>query len=198
MSRWQDLTGGTTGAEYAARLERLAATGRDMHGEASLCARLAAPGARILDAGCGTGRVAIRLAELGYDCMGVDLDESMLAEARRVAPGLTWLHADLATLSLEPGGFDLVVAAGNVVPLLAAGTESATVAHLADGLRPGGRLVAGFGLDAAHLPLASAPVDLASYDAWCDAAGLTLEQRFATWDGVPYDGGGYAVSIHRR
>ncbi len=198
MSRWQDLTGGITGADYAARIERLAATGRDMHGEASLCARLVSPGARILDAGCGTGRVAIRLAELGYDCVGVDLDESMLAEARRAAPGLTWLHADLATLSLESGGFDLVVAAGNVVPLLAAGTEAATVAHLAAAMRPGGRLVAGFGLDAAHLPLASAPVDLASYDAWCVAAGLTLEQRYATWDRAPYDGGGYAVNIHRR
>ncbi len=198
MSRWQDLTGGTTGAEYAARIERLAATGRDMHGEASLCARLVSPGARILDAGCGTGRVAIRLAQLGYDCVGVDLDKSMLAEARRAAPELTWLHADLATVSLEPGGFDLVVAAGNVVPLLAAGTEAATVAQLAAALRPGGLLVTGFGLDATHLPLAAAPVDLASYDEWCAAAGLTLQERFATWDGAPYDVGGYAVTIHRR
>jgi SAM-dependent methyltransferase len=197
MSRWNDLTGGGGGARYASRFARLAATGRDMHGEASLCASLVPPGARILDAGCGTGRVAIRLAELGFDCVGVDLDASMLAEARRAAPDLPWFEADLATLTLHPGDFDLVVAAGNVVPLLAAGTEPAAVARLAAQLRPGGLLVAGFGLDAAHLPLPSAPVDLPGYDAWCTDAGLSLVHRLATWDGVPYDGGGYAVSIHR-
>jgi SAM-dependent methyltransferase len=197
MSRWNDLTGGDAGAGYASRFARLAATGADVHGEATLCGLLAAPGARILDAGCGTGRVAIRLAELGFDCVGVDLDVSMLAEARRVAPGLSWVHADLSTFDLGPDSFDLVVAAGNVVPLLAAGTEAATVNRLAAHLRPGGLLVAGFGLDAAHLPLASAPVDLAGYDGWCAAAGLMLERRLATWDGAPYDGGGYAVSMHR-
>jgi SAM-dependent methyltransferase len=197
MSRWNDLTGGTSGAQYASRFAKLAATGKDMHGEATLCAALVAPGSRILDAGCGTGRVAIRLAELGFDCVGVDLDTSMLAEARRLAPTMTWLHGDLATLEVHPAGFDLVVAAGNVVPLLAEGTEPAAIARLAAHLRPGGLLVAGFGLDAAHLPLTSAPVGLDGYDTWCDAAGLRLEQRFATWDGVAYDGGGYAVSVHR-
>jgi SAM-dependent methyltransferase len=197
MSRWNDLTGGTSGAQYAARFATLAASGKDMHGEATLCAGLVPAGARILDAGCGTGRVAIRLAELGFDCVGVDLDDSMLAEARRQAPGLTWLHGDLATLRIDAADVDLVVAAGNVVPLLAAGTEAAAVARLAAHLRPGGLLVAGFGLDAAHLPLASAPVDLAGYDAWCAAAGLRLEQRFATWGGAPYAGGGYAVNVHR-
>ena len=43
--------------------------------------------------------------------------------------------------------------------------------------------MAGFGLDAAHLPLQAAPFGLAEYDAWCAAAGLTLVQRFAGWDG---------------
>jgi SAM-dependent methyltransferase len=199
MSRWNDLTGGDAGSAYAERFARLAATGADLHGEARFCAALAPPGARILDAGCGTGRVAIRLAELGFDCVGVDLDASMLAEARRAAPGLTWLHADLSRLRLPGGdaGFDLVVAAGNVVPLLAAGTEAATVARLAAQLRPGGLLVAGFGLDPAHLPLAAAPVTAADYDGWCAAAGLTPVRRCATWDGADFDGGGYAVSVHR-
>lgn len=199
MSRWSDLTGGDAGPAYAERFARLAATGADLHGEARFCAGLAPPGARILDAGCGTGRVAIRLAELGFDCVGVDLDASMLAEARRAAPGLTWLHADLSGLRLPGGdaGFDLVVAAGNVIPLLAAGTEAATVARLAAQLRPGGLLVAGFGLDAAHLPLAAAPVTLDDYDGWCAAAGLAPERRCATWDGADFEGGGYAVSVHR-
>lgn len=202
MSRWSELTGGSGGADYAARFAELAAAGVDVHGEARLCAELAPPGSRILDAGCGTGRVAIRLAEAGYDCVGVDLDGSMLAQARANAPDVPWIQADLATLDLSAhaitAGFDLIVAAGNVIPLLAPGTEAATVARLAVHLRPGGLLVAGFGLDPAHLPIAFAPVDLPAYDGWCAASGLVLERRFATWDGDEYRGGGYAVSVHRR
>ncbi|MDP9841798.1 class I SAM-dependent methyltransferase [Streptosporangium lutulentum] len=199
-SRWADIAGDDAGERYAARFAELAESGADMHGEARLCAELLPPGARVLDAGCGTGRVAIRLAELGYDCVGVDLDESMLEVARRAAPDLTWILADLSDLSalVGAGSFDMVVAAGNVIPLLAPETEARAVAGLAALLRPGGLLVSGFGLDAAHLPLASATVALADYDAWCRASGLALERRLATWDGAAYDGGGYAVSVHRR
>ncbi|MFM9368504.1 class I SAM-dependent methyltransferase [Streptomyces sp. Da 82-17] len=200
MSRWEELTGGASGEDYAARFEALAASGKDMHGEARLCAALVPPGARVLDAGCGTGRVMIRLAELGYDCVGADLDASMLAVARRQAPELPWIQADLATLSPDelPGGadFDLVVAAGNIFPLLATGTEPTVVARLTAALRPGGLLVAGFGLDAAHLPVPPT-ITLQEYDTYCTEAGLTLVNRFATWDADPYEGGGYAVSVHR-
>jgi SAM-dependent methyltransferase len=196
LSRWTDLTGGASGADYAARFTALAATGADVHGEATFCASLVPAGSRVLDAGCGTGRVAIRLAELGYDCVGVDLDASMLAVARQAAPELTWIEADLATLVLEDT-FDLVVAAGNVIPLMTPGTEPAGISALAAVVRPGGLLVAGFGLDAAHLPVPPT-VDLASYDTWCEAAGLTLDHRFATWDAKPYQDGPYAVSVHRR
>jgi SAM-dependent methyltransferase len=196
MSRWTDLTGGASGADYAARFTALAATGADVHGEATFCASLVPAGSRVLDAGCGTGRVAIRLAELGYDCVGVDLDASMLAVARQAAPELTWIEADLATLVLEDT-FDLVVAAGNVIPLMTPGTEPAGISALAAVVRPGGLLVAGFGLDAAHLPVPPT-VDLASYDTWCEAVGLTLDHRFATWDAEPYQDGPYAVSLHRR
>ncbi|MEV7684345.1 class I SAM-dependent methyltransferase [Streptomyces bungoensis] len=201
MSRWEQLTGGTSGRDYAARFAALAGSGKDVHGEARFCAALVPAGARVLDAGCGTGRVMIRLAELGYDCVGVDLDASMLAEARRQAPGLPFLQADLTGLDPALLGFaadfDLVVAAGNVFPLLAAGTEAAVAGRLAAALRPGGLLVAGFGLDEAHLPVPPG-ITLAQYDDCCASAGLTLVDRFATWDADPYTGGGYAVSVHRR
>ncbi|KIH99249.1 methyltransferase type 11 [Streptomonospora alba] len=199
-NRWAELTGGDGGARYAARFTALAESGADVHGEAHFCADLLAPASRVLDAGCGTGRVAIRLAELGHTCTGVDADASMLAEARRRAPGMTWLEADLAgvaALGLDPD-FDMAVAAGNVIPLLAPGTEPAVVSGLASLLRPGGLLVAGFGLDPQHLPLEQAPVSLADYDTWCADAGLAPVSRHATWDGDAYTGGGYAVSVHRR
>ncbi|MFE5210543.1 class I SAM-dependent methyltransferase [Streptomyces sp. NPDC056600] len=201
MSRWNDLTGGTSGEDYAARFAALARSGKDMHGEARFCAALVPPGARVLDAGCGTGRVMIRLAELGYDCVGVDLDGSMLAVARQQAPQLPWFQADLAELDPDALGgatdFDLVVVAGNVFQLVADGTVATVVRRLTAALRPGGLLVSGFGLDEAHLPV-SPTLTLDQYDGHCESAGLTLVDHFATWDADPYDGGGYAVSVHRR
>lgn len=201
MSRWSQFMGSSDAAHYAARFDNLAASGHDVHGEAALCATLVRPGARILDAGCGTGRVAIRLAELGYECAGVDLDDSMLAQARLRAPHLAWVSADLADVDLIAEGqrpFDLVVAAGNVLPLVTAGTEPQVVGRLAAHLADTGLLVTGFGLDRAHLPPAAGLVPLADYDAWCAVAGLALVRRLATWGGAAYDGGGYVVSIHRQ
>lgn len=196
-SRWQQVSPG--GEAYAARFAKLAESGADVHGEAAFVERLAAPGARILDAGCGTGRVAIRLSCRGFRVDGVDVDASMLAVAQRAEPSLTWACADLSSLGpVVPGPYDVIVAAGNVLPLLAAGTEARAIAELAQRLSPKGFLVAGFGLDAEHLPLDSAPFGLIGYDAWCAEAGLTLHDRFATWAGDAYDDGGYAVSVHAR
>ena len=187
MSRWQDAACGSGpdhGRAYAQRFARLAAQGHDVHGEASLAASLAGPGTRILDAGCGTGRVAIRLAELGHVVVGVDLDPAMLDVARDHAPALTWLRGDLGDLDQvlpDPAGFDLVLTAGNVIPLVAAGSEARVIRQLAFQLRNGGLLLAGFGLDPAHLPIPQAPITLDGYDTMCADAGLTLVDRWATW-----------------
>ena len=208
VTRWAQLAGSASGADYAARFARLAASGQDVHGEATFCAGLVPAPDWVLDAGCGTGRVAIRLADLGYRTLGVDADPSMLAEARRARPDLPWLTADLAVLpgpgelaqlaGLEPTiqGFDLVVAAGNVIPLLAPGTLDATVRRLAAVLAPSGLLVAGFGLDAAHLPAGCPVTPAADYLAACAEAGLAELRRHGSWDGTS-EPNGYLVSVHR-
>lgn len=201
-TRWHRLTGGVSGQEYAERMAAHAAQSADAHGEATLVHGLVGPGARILDAGCGTGRVALRLAELGHDCVGVDADRSMLEVARRSGPGISWLEADLAALPeavtcVPP--FDLVLMAGNVVPLLAEGTLESTLAALGGVLRPEGLLVAGFGLDDGHLPEGCPPTPWSDYVNAARAAGLVLEAAYATWDADPLDAQqGYAVGVHRR
>ena len=179
----------------------LAASGRAMHGEADLVTSLLTARSRVLDAGCGTGRVAVELDARGFEAVGVDLDASMLAVARRAAPDLSWLQRDLAAVDPEDpelgGPFDVVLVAGNVIPLLSEGTEADVVRRLADCLRPRGSLVAGFGTDVEHLPLNHVPVTLADYDLWCSESGLALRQRFSTWDREPFQTEqGYAVSIH--
>ncbi|HEU4513192.1 MAG TPA: methyltransferase domain-containing protein [Nocardioidaceae bacterium] len=199
-TRWSRI-GSVSGEEYAERFAALARSGKDMHGEAAFCAALLSRGGRVLDAGCGTGRVGIRLDELGYDVVGVDLDESMLAVARRTAPQVPWFQADVSRLSAAElggqAGFDLVVLAGNVVPLLAEGTLSRAMSSIVTLLRPRGLVVAGFGLDSAHLPPRCPVTPLGQYDDACDSAGLTLRARYSTWDATPFDAAeGYAVSVH--
>lgn len=181
------------GDEYDARWKALAAAGHDVHGEADLVDALLAEygGTAVLDAGCGTGRVAIELSRRGYSVTGVDADAAMLAGARQKAPDLPWMEADLAALpDTLAGRFDAAVLAGNVMIFVGAGTEATVVAGVAATLRPGGLVIAGFQLRRGRLALAE-------YDAMCVAAGLTPLARWATWDREPYAGGDYAVSVHR-
>ena len=84
-------------SRYVQRWRNLAAQGADIYGEARFAAALAAPGAKILDAGCGPGRVAGYLQENGYTAVGVDLDEVLIAEAQSVYPDAEWRVGDLAT-----------------------------------------------------------------------------------------------------
>jgi len=206
QTRWAQLTGGSSGSDYAARFEALAASGQDLFGEAGFCAALVPTPARVLDAGCGTGRVAVRLQELGYECVGVDADESMLAVAAAAGKSSSrpeWILADLSTLDLDqhgiPGEFDVCVTAGNVIPLLAEETLERTVGALSATLSPGGLLVSGFGLDPAHLPDRCPITSLDEYDSACTMAGLALLGRHGTWEGGAFsEDGGYAVSVHRR
>lgn len=198
-TRWSEVSGGLGSATaYQKRFDDLAASGVDIHGEATFVESLVPAPARILDAGCGTGRVAIQLTALGYHCVGVDSDADMIAVAEDRGPGTFWVRQDISTLSLRSQSFDAALLAGNVVPLLAPGTLLAVVSRLAAHLHPGGLLVAGFGLDAAHLPPGCPPTTLADYDRACDVAGLSFLRRHATWDRQAWHAGsGYAVSVHR-
>lgn len=212
-SRWQDADV-TRGADYDARWQELIDSGQNIHGEADLVALLLADrgggrmmadrgggrekadrgGGRVLDAGCGTGRVAIELAARGMSVTGVDADPQMLSTAQAKAPESDWAQCDLADAgrlaAVAPGPFDLVLLAGNVMVFLEPGTERQVLVNLADRLAPGGLLVAGFSL--------LADLTLERYDDLAGQAGLHLMKRWATWDRVPFDGGEYAVSVHRR
>jgi SAM-dependent methyltransferase len=191
-TRWQKSSA-PRGDDYDARWKSLADSGTNIHGEADLVESLLqeSGGRSVLDAGCGTGRVAIALAERGVSVVGVDADAGMLSAARAKAPQLRWVEADLADLSpvhLEP--VDLVVLAGNVMIFLEPGTEVQVLENLIDRLNPGGLLVAGFSVRPDRL-------SLEQYDQAASQSGLVLESRWATWDREPFDGGDYAVSVHR-
>lgn len=175
--------------EYDARFAHMAAAGEDVHGEANFIAALAPPA--VLDAGCGTGRIAIELARRGFDVTGVDLDADMVAAAARKAPDQPWLTDDLARMQLARR-FDLVAMPGNVMLFCQPDDRRLIVHNLAQHLLPGGLLVAGFSLEPGGYTLAE-------WDDHCAGSGLELVDRFGTWTRDPFVAGGdYHVSVHRR
>ncbi len=188
--RWQQ-SDVPRGAAYDRRFEELAASGIDMHGEAALVDSYG-PGS-VLDAGCGTGRVAMELSRRGHPVIGVDVDEAMLAAARAKAPDLAWVRGDLADPALDLGRtFDVVVMAGNVLIFVPDGTEDRVIANAARWLAPGGLLVTGYSLSAEGF-------GPRRHDALAARAGLELQDRWSTWDRQPFSAGDrYAVAVHRR
>ena len=116
------------GEHYDRRFDNLAAAGVDVHGEAALVDSYRP--ATVLDAGCGTGRLAIELGRRGRDVVGVDVDAAMLDTARAKAPAVAWLEADLTDPALDFGRtFDVVVMAGNVLIFVPSGTEAQVIAN---------------------------------------------------------------------
>lgn len=187
-SRWLASDGLQRGHAYDDRWATLAAAGESVHGEADLVASFG-PGS-VLDAGCGTGRVAIELARRGVGVVGVDSDPSMLDAAHAKAPELDWRLDDLMTVEIG-ARFDSIVAAGNVMIFLEPGTEARVVGNMSRHLAPGGCLIAGFELGRGY--------DIAAYDADAEAAGLALADRWSTWERAPWSpGAAYAVSVHVR
>jgi len=69
----------------------------------------ARPGERVVDLGCGTGRLAARIAAAGARVTGVDFSLESLREAGRLAPGLLLVQADLTRLPFADGAFDRAV-----------------------------------------------------------------------------------------
>ena len=185
-ARWARWRRAIDLADYDARWEQMLAEGKAAHGEADFVSQLG--GHSVLDAGCGTGRVAIELAARGFDVVGVDLDRDMVDRAAAKAPSLRWVCADLANVDLGRQ-FDTVVMAGNVLLFSRPQDRSAIVANLARHVAQHGVLVAGFSIERGGYTLEE-------YDESCSAARLALRDRYATWERAAYSNGEYAVSAH--
>lgn len=201
--RWIEWRRRTDLDRYDRRWEDMVARGESVHGEIDFVERAVAGAiVDLLDAGCGTGRLAIEAHRRGHRCVGVDLDRDMIERARTKAPSLEWHHADLATVDLGRD-FDVVVMAGNIPLFCAPGSQATIVANLARHLRTGGRLICGFSLE--NGPSAYRVSDFVR-DA--ENAGLTLESLHPAWDAPPIAGAStsiadevlddYAVVVCRR
>jgi SAM-dependent methyltransferase len=109
-----------------------------------LAAEVHAQGDSVLEVACGTGRVAVRLAQAGVDVVGLDLSAAMLAVAREKSAGagsIRWVQADMRSFDLGET-FGLAIIPGHSFQnLLTAGDQVASLASIKRHLVPGGALV---------------------------------------------------------
>ncbi len=182
-TRWEDRVAADPNHShwYVDRFRRMAADGADLAGEARFVDAMVPRGSRILDAGCGPGRVGAELHARGHAVVGVDVDPVLIEAAHADHPGPDWRVGDLAELDLLADGvepFDLVLCAGNVITFVAEGTEVDVLRRMAAHLAPGGRVVVGFGAGRGY------PFEHFLADA--REAGLELDVALATWDLRPF------------
>ncbi|MEV4709445.1 class I SAM-dependent methyltransferase [Actinoplanes sp. NPDC049316] len=176
-------------AWYVERFRNLAREGADLAGEARLVDTMVPRGARILDAGCGTGRVGAHLAAAGHDVTGVDLDPHLIAAAQQDHPGPRWLQGDLAELDL-PDRFDVIICAGNVMTFVAPDTRVEILRRLRAHLADGARLTIGFGAGRGY--------DFADFLTDAATAGLEPDLLLSTWDLRPFtEGADFLVALLR-
>jgi SAM-dependent methyltransferase len=179
---------------YIERFRSMASAGDDLGGEARLVDAMVRRHARILDAGCGPGRVGGALAEAGHDVVGVDVDPALIEAAEQDRPGPRWLVGDLAELDLPAqgiaAGFDAIVCAGNVMTFLAPSTRSEVLTRLRAHLAPDGRAVIGFGADRGY--------EFREFFSDAAAAALEPDLLLSTWDLRPFtDDSGFLVALLR-
>ena len=197
LNRWIELTERNPehSSWYVERFRSMVAAGDDLGGEARFVDAMVPRRARVLDAGCGPGRVGGHLARAGHEVVGVDIDPVLIAAAEVDHPGPTWLVADLAELDLRAQGidegFDVVVCAGNVMTFLDPATRQVVLGRLAAHLRADGRVVAGFG--------SGRDYSFAEFFADVDQAGLAAELLLSAWDLRPFTvESGFLVAVLSR
>lgn len=181
MATWKEVTAANPAhsENYARRWKILEAQGQDIHGEARLIDALCERGSRILDAGCGTGRLGGYLLKQGHTVVGTDIDPILIGHAESAYPEAAWYVGDLSEDPVAEGNFDVVVSAGNVMGFLAEDGRMAALKHLRAALKPGGRFIVGFG--------AGRGWAFDDFLTMAAQAGFTVENTFESWDLQPFD-----------
>ena len=140
VSQLDDAYGRTTARFYDAAYERSPQVGGDSDFYRSLAREGAGP---VLELGCGTGRVLLRIAEDGFPCTGLDASQHMLDALRAKSrfPNLRLVRAPMQRFDLGQDRFTLIYSAFRAFQhLYTVEDQLECLACVRRHLAPGGRL----------------------------------------------------------
>ena len=176
MATWKEITDAdpSHSHNYARRWKVMEAEGKDIYGEARTADAMLERGSKVLDAGCGTGRIGGYLARQGHDVMGMDIDPILIDYAQEEHPDVRWEVGDLSNDEIPDSGFDLAISAGNVMGFLAPEGREGALRNIFEALEPGGRFLVGFGEGRGW-----------SFDEFLndvEEVGFHIDFKFSSWD----------------
>lgn len=140
---WDYLRAADMVAGYDAQM----ATSPLARADVAFCERAFPTPGRLLDLGCGTGRLCLHFAAKGYTCVGVDLSEPMLVQARANASAVgvscDWKAANLVELAdLSDQSFEYAACLFSTLGMVrGADNRAKVIANAFRLLKPGGRFV---------------------------------------------------------
>ena len=193
MATWKEIIAANPdhSENYAQRWRNFVQQGKDIDGEARLIDALSARHSRILDAGCGTGRLGGYLAKRGHIVFGVDIDPVIIGYAQQDFPEATWVVGDLSADPIEFRDIDIAVSAGNVMGFLAVDGRRPALENIFRTLRPGGRFVVGFGRGRGW--------EFDDFLTMCHEVGFQPQHQFASWDLEPFtEQSGFLVAVLQK
>ncbi|ANE03988.1 class I SAM-dependent methyltransferase [Corynebacterium crudilactis] len=193
MTTWKEITNNNPAhsENYAQRWRNLAESGTDIYGEARLIDAMASRRARILDAGCGQGRIGGYLSQQGHDVLGTDIDPILIGYAKNDFPQARWVVGDLSNDPIPEDNFDLVVSAGNVMGFLAEDGRRAALENIHRVLALRGRAVIGFG--------AGRGWEFGDFLETATSVGLELENAYESWELKPFvQGSEFLVAVFTK
>jgi ubiquinone/menaquinone biosynthesis C-methylase UbiE len=94
-----------------------------------------------LDVGCGTGALAARLADAGYEAVGLDPSEGMLRVLEQRTTSVRAVQGSGTSIPFADGSFDLVLSVATMHHIAAADDVRRTLAEMVRVTRPGGRIL---------------------------------------------------------
>ena len=193
------------GYDRVSRAYRADDAGEDQYAPwLDLLERRVAPGASVLDLGCGCGiPVALRLARR-YAVTGVDLSPVQVARARELVPGATFICEDMSALTYPAASFGAIVCLYALIHLPLA-EQPAMLRSIATWLRPGGVFLATVGhrawtgverdwLGVEGGDMWWSHADAETYRRWAGDAGLRVELETF----VPEGAGGHTLLFATR
>ncbi|QQL45453.1 class I SAM-dependent methyltransferase [Sulfuriroseicoccus oceanibius] len=130
---------------------------------------------RVLEAGCGSGRILAQLIDQGVDAIGVDLSEPMVAAARRLVGAERCFARDITDTQFDAASFDAVVAPGFTMMLVSDEVFERFLLEAKRLLKPGGKLIFDWFIPWDEIADVSLTNDEDDWSPWVAAKDITLE-----------------------